>query len=53
LSYAEHYRLYRRGGELGLFGHVDSTLVRSLFNALCATTAAYGFGVVVRLGSAI
>jgi hypothetical protein len=52
LSYAEHYGLYKRGAELGLFSHTDTTLVRSLFNALCATAAAYGFGVVVRFVSA-
>jgi|SoiMethySBSTD1v2_1073268.scaffolds.fasta_scaffold803319_2 hypothetical protein len=53
LSYAEHYRLYRRGSELGLFTLIDATLMRSLFNALCASAVAYGFGVVVRFVSAI
>ena len=53
LTYAEHYRLYRRGSELGLFSLIDATLLRSLFNALCACAAAYGFGVVVRLVFAV
>jgi hypothetical protein len=48
LSYAEHYRLYRRGAELGLFHHLDETLLGSLFNALCGTGAAYACGIVVR-----
>jgi hypothetical protein len=52
-SYAEHYRLYRRSSELGLFTPIDATLMRSLFNALCASAAAYGFGVVVRFVSAM
>jgi hypothetical protein len=49
LSYTEHYGLYRRGAELGLFRQIDATLLSSLFTALCGTAAAYGFGVVVRL----
>ena len=48
LSYAEHYGLYRRGAELGLFRQLDETLLGSLFNALCGTSAAYACGIVVR-----
>lgn len=53
LSYAEHHRLYKRGAELGLFSLVDATLVGSLFNALCATAVAYGFGVIVRFAGSV
>ncbi len=53
LSYEEHYRLYRRAGELGLFRQIDATLLSSLFTALCGTAAAYGFGLVVRLISPV
>jgi hypothetical protein len=48
LSYAEHYRLYRRGAELGMFEQIDSTMIGSLLNALGASTMAYGAGVIVR-----
>jgi len=47
-SYAEHQRLYRRGAELGLSRQLDTSLLGSLFNALCGASAAYIGGVVIR-----
>ena len=52
LSYAENYFLYRRGANLGLSGLVDTTLVRGVFNAFCASAAAYVFGAIVRIAAA-
>ena len=49
LSYAEHYRLYRRGQELGLTDILESTMLRSVFNALVAAGGAYGVGWLFRL----
>ncbi len=48
LSASEHFSLYKRGAELGLFRQIDDTLLRSLFNAFCGTALAYVSGVVVR-----
>ena len=33
LSISEHYGLYKRGSELGLFRQVDETFFRSIFNS--------------------
>jgi hypothetical protein len=44
LSYAEHYSIYQRGSENGLFDLVDTTLIGSLFNAVAASGAAFGAG---------
>lgn len=49
LSYAQHYRLYKRGQEMGLSSVIDSTLVRSIVNATLATGGAYFGGWVLRL----
>lgn len=49
LSYAEHYRLYRRGQELGLGGLVEGTMLRSVFHAVVAAGGAYGGGWVLRV----
>ena len=51
LSYAENYFLYRRGAIVGLFGLMDTTLLRSVFNAFCASATAYAFGAIVRLAA--
>jgi hypothetical protein len=53
LTMSEHYGLYRRGSELGLFRYVDETFLRSALNGLCAAGAAYICGVVVRLIAAV
>lgn len=49
LSYAEHGGLYRRGLEIGHARVVDLVMLKSLLNALVASTAAYGGGWVLRL----
>ena len=49
LSYAEHYRLYERANEMGYTSLVDGVLLRSLGNALIATSGAYGLGFVLRV----
>jgi hypothetical protein len=51
LSYAEHYFLHRRGASLGLSSLMDTTLMRSVFNAFCASAAGYTFGAIVRLAA--
>lgn len=48
LSYAEHGRIYERSRELGIYRIIDSVMVRSLRNAVIASTAAYGFGWLMR-----
>jgi hypothetical protein len=48
LSYAERHMLLRRASERGLTELADSTLLGSVFNAFCATGAAYGAGVLLR-----
>ena len=48
VSYARHYLLFRRAANLGLQDAIDQTLVRSLINALVASTMAYGCGLVFR-----
>ena len=49
LSIAERQGLIRRAGELGADAIADRSLFGSLFNAACATGAAYAFGVFLRL----
>ena len=49
VSYAEHWRTYERGREIGLYRIVDSVMLRSVLNATIASAAAYGFGWVVRV----
>ena len=49
LSYQERQGLFRRATELGLHDAAETTLLGSLFNALCATSAAYGFGLLLRI----
>jgi hypothetical protein len=53
LTMSEHYGLYKRGTEVGLFRQVDETFLRSAFNALCAAGGAYLCGVAVRYIAAI
>jgi hypothetical protein len=48
VSYARHYLLFRRAANLGLQDAIDQTLLRSLINALVASTMAYGCGLVFR-----
>lgn len=48
VSQARFGDLYRRGREAGLSAAVDSTMLRSLGNALLASSAAYGLGLVLR-----
>jgi hypothetical protein len=49
LSYARHYVLFRRAANVGMHDEIDQTLVRSLLNALFASTMAYGCGLVLRV----
>jgi hypothetical protein len=49
LSWADHYLLYWRGSDLGLIDDIQDTFVRSTFNAVVATGAAYCLGLAVRL----
>lgn len=49
ISQARFGELYRRGREAGLADVVDSTMLRSLGNALLASSAAYGLGLGLRL----
>lgn len=53
LTMSEHYGLYKRGSELGLFRQVDRTFLSSAFNAVCAAGGAYFCGVVVRYIAAL
>jgi hypothetical protein len=53
LAMSEHYGLYKRGSEFGLFRQLDETFLSSVFNAVCAATAAYFCGVVVRFVAAV
>ena len=48
LSYTEYGRIYERSRELGIYRIIDSGMVRSLCNAVIASTAAYGFGWLMR-----
>ena len=48
ISYSRHQPLFRRAADLGLQDHIDQTLLRSLVNALVASTAAYGCGAALR-----
>lgn len=50
LSYAENYKLYRRGQELGLTDVLVSTVSRSAFNAAMAAGGAYGVGWLLLIG---
>lgn len=49
LSQAMFGELYRRGREAGLATLVDGVMLRSLGNALVASSAAYGLGWGLRL----
>lgn len=48
LSRAEHAATYERGRELSLYSIIDSAMVRSAFNGIIASSAAYGFGWLMR-----
>jgi hypothetical protein len=48
VSYARNYVLFRRAANLGLQDAIDQTIVRSLVNALAASTMAYGCGLAFR-----
>lgn len=48
ISYVQHAHLYERGRELGLVSLLDSTLLRSLGNALAVASFCYAFGWVWR-----
>lgn len=48
LSYAEHASLYRRGHEMGHARVIDLVMLKSVLNALVASIAAYGGGLVFR-----
>jgi hypothetical protein len=52
ISYARHQSLFRQAGDLGMQDAIDQTLVASMINALLASAAAYGCGVVLRVLSA-
>jgi hypothetical protein len=49
LSYAERQRLISRAIEIGGASFAEHSLLNSLFNAVCATGAAYIFGLFLRL----
>lgn len=49
LSYAERGHLITRAVNLSLSSYPEQSLVGSLFNALCATGAAYAFGFLLRV----
>ena len=49
LSYAERQGFLRRAAEVGVTAMAEGSLRGSLFNAVCATGAAYIFGVLLRL----
>jgi hypothetical protein len=49
LSYAERQGLIRRAAEIGITAMADRSLIGSLFNAFCATGAAYAFGALLRV----
>lgn len=48
LSYAERQGLLHRALSAGSTALAERTLLGSLFNALCATGAAYAFGIFMR-----
>ena len=48
VSYARHYMLFRRAAAPGLQDAIDHTLIRSLVNAVIASTMAYGCGLAFR-----
>jgi hypothetical protein len=47
-SRAEHGLSYERGRELGLYGIIDSAMIRSVFNAVLASATTYSFGWLIR-----
>jgi hypothetical protein len=49
ISYTEHGRSYERARNMRLFEIVDAVMLRSVFNAVLASLAAYGFGYFLRL----
>jgi hypothetical protein len=49
ISYAERQRLLSRAVEIGGGSFAEHSLLSSLFNALCATGAAYAFGLLLRV----
>lgn len=49
ISYAEQASLYRRGQSLGHARVVEFVVLKSFFNALMASGAAYGGGLLLRL----
>jgi hypothetical protein len=48
LTYAKHYRLLKRGTELGLFDLVDGTLASASLNAILGASISYAIGIAVR-----
>ena len=53
LSYAEHYALYRQAQERGEAELLQSVTLGSAFNALAATSLAYGCGLFLRLAAIV
>ena len=53
LTYAKHYRLLKRGTDLGLFDLVDGTVASASFTALLAASVSYVIGIAVRSISGI
>lgn len=49
LSYAERQHLISRANEIGGGSFAENSLLNSLFNATCATGAAYAFGLLLRV----
>lgn len=49
LSYAERQSMSRRLADLGADSVIAGSMATSAFNAVCATGAAYAFGVLLRL----
>lgn len=49
LSYAEKQGLLRRAAEFGDIAVSERSFATSIFNAVCATGAAYAFGLFMRL----
>ena len=49
ISYAERQRLLSRAVEIGGGAFAEHSLLSSLFNAVCATGAAYAFGLLLRV----
>jgi hypothetical protein len=48
LSFLKYGHIYERGRDTGFFALVDEAVVRSFFNAVVATSSAYGLGWLLR-----